>query len=52
MSDKEKIIKMHEAYEEYISKILEIINKKVALITEYRVKAGKEKLRNLKNAGK
>ena len=49
MTDKEKVIKIHEAYEEYVKKMLEIIKKKIDLIAEYRIRTGKEKLRRLKN---
>lgn len=46
--DKIKQLKMHEAYERYVKKVLGIMKKKFEIISEFRVKAGEMKLEKLK----
>lgn len=46
--DRAKIIKMEHAYENYISKVLEILKKKMELLIEYRLALGEKKLTKLK----
>lgn len=46
--NKKKEYQVQKIYEEYVEKVLSVMKKKLDVIAEFRVKAGKEKLQNLK----
>lgn len=45
--EQEKILKMHQAYEEYIFKVLDVLHKKLEVVTDFRKEVGRKKIDKL-----
>ena len=50
MPDKAQQLEIEKAYERYVTELLDIMKRKLDVVTKFRIKAGKEKIAKLENS--